>query len=75
MARLTWSGTTGTNSITATIQVTGARMALDLASGLSVDLQATGDNRFSLSYPQYPDGEPESGAPVRTLNFTLAGLT
>jgi hypothetical protein len=74
-ARLTWIAATGADSTTATTQTTAARMVLDLASGLSIDLQITGDNRFSLSYPQYPDGEPESGAPVRTLNFTLIGLT
>ncbi len=59
----------------ATVQWISGHVLLDLGNGLSVDGRLTGDNKFQLTYPQYPDGEPEIGGPINTLTFTLAGLT
>ena len=74
-ARLGWTGNAGSGSLPATISFEGGRIVLILESGLTIDEQITGNNRFQLTYSQNADGEPETGRPIRTLDFALASVS
>lgn len=73
-ARLGWVSDGQTDTIPATVSWSGGRIVLDLGLGLQIDGRVTADNRFQLTYPQYANGEPELGAPIRTLDFSLASI-
>jgi hypothetical protein len=74
-ARLSWVNGSKTYTDTANTSNDGARMVLDFGPGLHVDLLITANDQFQLTYPQYPDGEPEAGEPAHTLNFALSSIS
>lgn len=73
-ATLRWVSDGQSDSIPVTVSWSGGRIILDLGLGLQIDGRLTGTNQFQLTYPQYSDGEPELGEPVRTLTFSLAPI-